>query len=79
MKKLVFGALSVVFLSATLISCGGGGLSEEDIAKKAEEKLKQEEATLLEEANTKCEEVIEGKLDSIRTAMAEKEEEETEE
>ena len=78
MKKLVFGALSMVFFSATLVSCGGG-ISEEEIAKKAEEMLKAEQASLMEEANAKCEEIISAKLDSIHTAMAEMEEEMEEE
>lgn len=69
MKRLVFGALSVFFLSATLVSCGGG-LSEEEIAKKAEEKLKTEEATLLEEATKKCDAEKDRLLDSLKQANA---------
>lgn len=73
MKKLVFGALSMIFLSAALISCGGG-LSDEEIEKKAQEKLASEEATLLEEATKKCEAEKERLVDSLKQANASEEE-----
>lgn len=73
MKKLVFGALSMFLLSATLISCGGG-MTDEEIAKKAEEKLKSEEATLLEEATKKCDAERTRLVDSLKQANATTEE-----
>ena len=73
MKKLLFGALSMFLLSATLVSCGGS-MSEEDIAKKAEAKLKSEEATLLEEATKKCDAERARLVDSLKTANVETEE-----
>lgn len=71
MKKLIVGALSLGLMAFSVVSCGGGASSEADIAKKAEEKLKTEEATLMEEATKKCDELVATKKDSIAQAMAE--------
>jgi hypothetical protein len=70
MKKLVLGAMSLLFLATAVISCKSG-LSEEEITKKADEKMKESEAAIVEEAKAACDKIEAEKLDSIMKAKEE--------
>jgi hypothetical protein len=70
MKKLVLGAFTMFFLASALISCNSAK-SDEQITKEAQEMFDKEKETLTQQANAKCDSIVDAKLDAIRTEKAE--------
>lgn len=72
MKKLILGTFIFLGSAAMMVSCGGG-MSDADVQKQAQEKFDKEKAALMEAANSNCDskksQYVNEYLDSLRNAQ----------